>query len=92
MGSQFDIRKQRELAYRLWEERGRPAGRPEEDWFEAERRLSSDDHERESAAVDEAARESFPASDPPSTHLPDKPPVNSKRKRSSSPRSPAGGP
>jgi hypothetical protein len=92
VGSQFDVRKQRELAYRLWEERGRPQGRPDEDWFEAERRLRSDEHERESAAVDTAAVESFPASDPPSTHLPDTPPVNVKRRKSSSPRSPAGGP
>jgi hypothetical protein len=25
------------LAYRFWEERGRPFGSPEEDWFKAER-------------------------------------------------------
>ena len=25
------------LAYRLWEKRGRPLGSPEEDWFRAER-------------------------------------------------------
>ena len=80
MSTQLDSRKQRELAYRLWEERGRPEGRAEEDWFEAERRLSSDQHRDESAAVDEAARESFPASDPPSSHLPDKPPVNVKKR------------
>ncbi len=81
MGIEVDARKQRELAYRLWEERGRPEGRAEEDWFEAERRLRSDQHRADSAAVDEAARESFPASDPPSSHLPDKPPVNVKRRR-----------
>lgn len=87
MGTQLDSGKQRELAYRLWEERGRPEGRPDEDWFEAERRLRSDQHESESAAVDEAMRESFPASDPPSPHLPDKPPVNKKRRLS--PRRPS---
>lgn len=27
------------LAYRFWEERGRPFGSPEEDWFKAEREL-----------------------------------------------------
>ena len=27
------------LAYRFWEERGRPSGSPEEDWFKAEREL-----------------------------------------------------
>ena len=76
-----DVQKQRELAYRLWEERGRPLGRADEDWFEAERRLRSGDHDAESKTVDEAARESFPASDPPSIHIPDKKPVNSDRRR-----------
>lgn len=76
-----DIQKQRELAYRLWQERGCPLGRPDDDWFEAERRLQTGEHETASRAVDEAARESFPASDPPSTHLPDKRPVNSERRR-----------
>ena len=28
-----------QLAYRLWEERGCPDGSPEEDWFQAKRRL-----------------------------------------------------
>jgi hypothetical protein len=88
VGTQLDVRKQRELAYRLWEERGRPVGRPEEDWFEAERRLLSGQHEAESAAVDEAVRESFPASDPPSTNVPDKPPVNARKRRASAPRRP----
>jgi len=27
------------LSYQLWEERGRPFGSPEEDWFRAEREL-----------------------------------------------------
>ena len=91
MSTQADVRKQQELAYRLWEERGRPEGRPDEDWFEAERRLRSDQHENNSAAVDEAARESFPASDPPSPHLPDKPPINpNKRRKATAPRRPPG--
>jgi hypothetical protein len=76
-----DLKKKRELAYRLWEERGRPLGRAEEDWFEAERRLQTGEHEAESKYVDEAARESFPASDPPSPHIPDTKPVNSERRR-----------
>ena len=90
MGTQLDVGKQRELAYRLWEERGRPVGRPDEDWFEAGRRLQSDQHDAESAAVDEAARESFPASDPPSSHVPDKVPANAKKRRASPPRRPSG--
>jgi hypothetical protein len=90
VGMQLDRGKQRELAYRLWEERGRPEGRAEEDWFEAERRLQSDQHEADSAAVDEAVRESFPASDPPSTHMPDRPPP--KKRRSMSRRPPSGPP
>lgn len=92
MGTQLDVSKLRDLAYRLWEERGKPVGRADEDWFEAERRLQSDQHRAESAAVDEAMRESFPASDPPSSGLPDKPPVNVKKRKSSPPqRPPVGG-
>jgi hypothetical protein len=88
VGTQPDVRKQQELAYRLWEERGRPEGRPDEDWFEAERRLRTDQHDSESAAVDEAIRESFPASDPPSSGLPDKPPANARKRKASPPRRP----
>jgi hypothetical protein len=90
VGTQLDIHKQRELAYRLWEARGRPEGQAEADWFEAERRLSSDQQRAESAAVDEAMRESFPASDPPSSYLPDKPPVNARKRKASVPRHPMG--
>lgn len=28
-----------QLAYQFWEERGRPQGSPDEDWFRAKRRL-----------------------------------------------------
>ena len=90
MSTQLDVRKQQELAYRLWEERGRPVGRPDDDWFEAERRLRSNEYEAGSAAVDEAARETFPASDPPSPGLPDRPPVNAKKRKASAPRRPPG--
>ena len=69
----------RALAYRLWEERGRPEGRAEDDWFAAERQLSGG-KKAESKAVDEAAKESFPASDPPASSLPDKPPANADEK------------
>ena len=41
---QIDLNRQREaiekLAYALWENRGRPEGTAEADWFEAEQSLS----------------------------------------------------
>jgi hypothetical protein len=37
----MDCDKVTVLAYKLWEERGRPWGSPEKDWYEAERRLAS---------------------------------------------------
>ena len=76
---QLNQRAVRQLAYRLWEERGRPEGRPEDDWFAAERRLSGSG-QAESRAVDEAAKESFPSSDPPASGLPDVPPANADEK------------
>jgi len=33
-----------DLAYQRWVERGCPQGSPEEDWFEAERQVSSRSH------------------------------------------------
>lgn len=52
----------RELAYRLWEEAGRPSGRQEEFWLQAEEQLG-----RRSVPNDDldiAGEDSFPASDP----------------------------
>jgi hypothetical protein len=69
MDAQPDDQDIRTLAYQLWESRGRPVGDPEADWQEAERKLLS-------LEVDESGRETFPASDPPSTHYPDLPPRN----------------
>jgi len=40
-----------ELAYRLWNERGRPHGSEEEDWLEAERQLAANAAERWDAAA-----------------------------------------
>jgi hypothetical protein len=75
-----DPRSVRELAYRLWEQRGRPEGGAEEDWFEAERQLSGALRRTDAQVVDEAVKESFPASDAPATGLPDKPPANAGEK------------
>jgi hypothetical protein len=33
-----------ELAYQLWEKRGRPFGSPEVDWYEAEKALAGESH------------------------------------------------
>jgi hypothetical protein len=46
MNYDFSHLRQREverLAYRLWEERGRPAGSPHIDWFQAEQLLRKRD-------------------------------------------------
>jgi Protein of unknown function (DUF2934) len=75
-----DPRSVRELAYRLWEQRGRPEGCAEEDWFEAERQLSGQPRRTDAQVVDEAVKESFPASDAPATGLPDKRPTNAEEK------------
>ncbi|MEO7773666.1 MAG: DUF2934 domain-containing protein [Steroidobacteraceae bacterium] len=69
--------KVRDLAYQLWQRRGQTGGSPESDWLDAEETL------RKAAlqtVADETAKESFPASDPPASHLPDVPPVNADAK------------
>jgi hypothetical protein len=69
MAAVHDENTIRALAHELWEARGRREGDPERDWLEAESKLASQ-------AVDRTSMESFPASDPPGSHLPDEPPVN----------------
>jgi len=76
-----------ELAYRLWTERGRPHGSEEEDWLEAERQLAArENSERDGNArgsdtdIDTSLEATFPASDPPASHIPDTPPVNAAEK------------
>lgn len=54
----------REEAYRRWQAAGEPAGEAERFWLEAEQELGGCS-ECEEAAIDEALKESFPASDPP---------------------------
>jgi DUF2934 family protein len=82
----------RELAYRLWQERGCPAGSAEEDWLAAERQLSAAEPALRSALgspsqisasskqVDDSLKDTFPASDPPGSQLPDRPPANADAK------------
>lgn len=74
-----------ELAYHLWSARGRPHGSEEEDWLEAERRLTmSEEADTKSPASDRAIdvslKETFPASDPAASHIPDVPPSNAQAK------------
>jgi hypothetical protein len=73
-----------ELAYRLWNQRGRPHGSAEEDWLEAERQLTREESAGEGkkgdAAVDASLKATFPASDPASSHTPDVPPANATAK------------
>ncbi len=72
-----------ELAYRLWQARGCPEGSAEQDWLNAEKQLRSVSLAAEaravataSDAIDSSLQETFPASDPPASHLPDEPPAN----------------
>jgi hypothetical protein len=71
-----------ELAYRLWQARGCPDGTAEQDWLEAEKQLRSPRPVRgqSSEAVDDSLKSTFPASDPPASHLPDVPPANAAAK------------
>lgn len=76
-------RKVDELAYQLWQARGCPVGTAEQDWLDAERRLRIAPPTTQAAtskAVDDSLKDTFPASDPPSSHTPDKPPANADEK------------
>jgi Protein of unknown function (DUF2934) len=92
---QGEHRSIRELAYKLWEARGRPAGSAEQDWLAAERQLHAESKlpanrsgapavssapAGSSASVDDSLKGTFPASDPLATQLPDEPPVNADAK------------
>jgi hypothetical protein len=74
-----------ERAYQLWQARGRPHGSEEEDWLEAERQLAIAEEPsradlRNEGSIDSSLKESFPASDPPASHIPDSPPSNASDK------------
>lgn len=76
----------RELAYHLWQQRGHRHGSSEQDWLDAERQLHNGatsgpeptrpGNGNAQSSVDQALNDSFPASDPPASHLADVPPVN----------------
>lgn len=70
------------LAYQIWEARGRPQGSAESDWLEAERQLAAAPRSArsEDAKIEGASKDSFPASDPPASHIPDTPPSNADEK------------
>ena len=66
-GAQDDPeRRIRERAYALWERAGRPDGRADEFWQQARAEEARAAAAAEEERIDEEARESFPASDPPS--------------------------
>jgi hypothetical protein len=71
-----------ELAYRLWQARGCPDGTAEQDWLEAEKQLRTPHSARaqSSETLDDSLKGTFPASDPPASHLPDVPPANAAAK------------
>lgn len=72
----------RELAYQLWVARGCPEGNSDQDWLEAESQLSAAEPTKAASTkgVDDALKDTYPASDPPASHLPDEPPANAEAK------------
>src|SRR5215831_4749421 len=79
MNRQPDPQAVRDLAHKLWEQRGKPEGEAERHWLEAERLLGAEPR-TDNQRVDESVRESFPASDAPASGVPDKPPANADSK------------
>ena len=70
-----------ELAYQLWQARGCPQGTAEQDWLDAERQLrAAQPSSQTTEAVDDSLKNTFPASDPPATQIPDEPPSNAEEK------------
>jgi hypothetical protein len=79
MSTQPEVDAIQAMAYRIWEERGRPADSSDDCWREAEQRCR-EEHGKSAKATDDALKASFPASDPPASHLPDEVPVNAEDK------------
>jgi hypothetical protein len=70
-----------DLAYRLWQARGCPEGSAELDWHEAARQVAKHATATTSEAdLDASLEETYPASDPPASHLPDVAPSNAQEK------------
>lgn len=83
MSTHTDRKNIRELAYQIWESRGGGEGHAQEDWLEAERQLGDSQTTltpASSKAIDDGLKQTFPASDPPGSHLPDDPPANADAK------------
>lgn len=83
MNTQPDSQAIRELAYQLWQSRSEDSGCAEDDWCQAEQLLLGREISANSPveqAIDESGRQTFPASDSPSTHSPDEPPANADTK------------
>ncbi len=79
MDTQSDHASIEEVAYQIWEQRGRQAGSSEDCWREAELRCR-EERARCTKAMDDALKASFPASDPPASHIPDDVPINAEDK------------
>ena len=74
-----------ELAYHLWNARGRPHGSEKEDWLEAERQLAPPKEAdrgggAREGAIDSSPKETFPARDSAASHSPDLRPSNVENK------------
>lgn len=90
MTSRPDTEAVRRLAYQLWRQRRPSEGTAEGDWYRAEQMLMNDATLRDrdendtplqtQRKTDDTVKQSFPASDPPASHLPDVPPVNADAK------------
>lgn len=73
----------RDLAYQLWEARGRPNGSAERDWIDAERQLSPEARAAPataSRALADALQDTIRPSDPLTSRGPDEPPANAEEK------------